>query len=504
MRSIDKNSLQFWEEFRKDVLASTYLLKETDAEALKRKSSLEKNPEDFFKYHFQKYCTAPPAKFHIIATKRLMEHKRWYEVRAWSRELAKSARIMMETTYLVLTGEVKNVLMVSSTFDSAIRLLKPYKIIFEESQRIKADYGNQRYIGHWEDSEFTIAMGASFRAIGAGMSPRGTRNDNFRPDLIIIDDFDTDEECRNPVIVKKKWDWIEQALIPTVSISGSYRFIFNGNIIAKDCAITRAIKKADHVDIINVRDKNGKSSWPEKNSEQDIDDILSKISFASAQKEYFNNPVTEGTVFKQIQWGVCPPPSQIKFWVIYGDPAPSNQDNKKNSYKAAALLGFLNGKLYLYNCRLEHVNNAMFVQWYYELRNSLPAGAICYSYLENNSLQDPFYQQVFIPLFREAGAKTGQYINVLPDERKKPEKYSRIEGNLEPLNRNGNLIFNQAEKNNPHMQRMEEQFKAVDPQLSAPADGPDCIEGGYYILQHKAKSMQPITMGKRGINSKRF
>jgi hypothetical protein len=507
MKQVDKNSLQFWDEFRRDILESTYVPKETEAAKIKRIKRLEENPEEWFIWHFQKYCTAPPAAFHVKATQRLLANDRWYEVRAWSRELAKSARTMMEDMYLVFTGKVKNILIVSSTFDAACRLLKPYKIFLEESQRIRNDYGNQRYMGHWEDSEFTTVAGAAFRAIGAGQSPRGTRNDNFRPDKITIDDFDTDEECRNPNIVDKKWNWIEQALIPTVSVSGSYRFVFNGNIIAKDCAITRAMKKADHVDIINIRDKNGKSSWPEKNSEKDIDDILSKISFNSAQKEYYNNPITEGSVFKEMQWGKCPRMNSLKFIVHYGDPAPSNMENKKNCYKAVIQMGVLNGIFYIYNCRLEHTSNDKFVNWYYELEATATKGVQVYNYLENNSLQDPFYQQVFMPLFQEAGKLNGHYIHVAADDRKKPDKFARIEGNLEPLNRIGKLVFNEDEKNNPHMQRLEEQFKSVDPKLSAPVDGPDAVEGAVYILNRKIMASAPVELGRRNnssTNKKRF
>lgn len=79
-----------------------------------------------------------------------------------------------------------------------------------------------------------------------------------------------------------------------MSVSGRYRVLFNGNIIAADCCITRAIEKAaelrqkgiGYVDIINIRDKDGISSWPEKNSEEDIDLFLSLISTSSAQKEF--------------------------------------------------------------------------------------------------------------------------------------------------------------------------------------------------------------------------
>src|SRR5690606_25935462 len=93
-------------------------------------------------------------------------------------------------------------LMISNTEDNAKRLLLPYKNILESNNRIINDYGVQRQVGKWEDHEFTTKFGFSFRALGAGQSPRGTRNDAARPDAIIIDDFDTDEKCRNKDRVK--------------------------------------------------------------------------------------------------------------------------------------------------------------------------------------------------------------------------------------------------------------------------------------------------------------
>lgn len=196
-----------------------------------------------------------------------MAHERWYEVRAWSRELAKSARAMMEIIKLALTRRVRNVLLISNSQDNAQRLLLPFMANLEENQRIIQDYGTQKKPGAWETGEFTCQSGCSFRAIGAGQSPRGTRNKNFRPDCILIDDIDTDEECRNPERIKAKWKWLEEALIPTMSVSGHYRVLFNGNIIAADCCITRAIEKAEelkakgigHVDVINIR---GKTAYP--------------------------------------------------------------------------------------------------------------------------------------------------------------------------------------------------------------------------------------------------
>jgi len=299
----EKDAIRLWEEDLKSLRESTPIDdNESHGEKLKRIARLEADDEAWFKYYFPLYYKSDPALFHKKATKRIMKNKRWYEVRAWSRELAKTTRTMFENMKLALTGEVRNTLLISNSESNAKRLLLPVRANLEGNQRIINDYGTQQKPGSWEDGEFTTKGGASWRAIGAGQSPRGTRNEAWRTDFLWFDDIDTDEETRNPDRIKIKWEWIEQAVIPTLSVSGDYRILFCGNIIAKDCCISRAIKKADFPDIINIRDKNGMSSWA-KNSEQDIDRFLSLISTASGQKEFFNNPISEGDIFKEITWG---------------------------------------------------------------------------------------------------------------------------------------------------------------------------------------------------------
>jgi hypothetical protein len=495
MKQIDRQALREWDELREAILSSTTVdFNESAADKLKRIARLEAHDEEWFKYYFPNYASAEPAPFHKKATKRVMSNPEFYEARPWSRELAKSTRTMMEVLKLTLTGKKRNVILTSNSYDNAERLITPYKINLESNQRIINDYGTQEQLGHWEAGEFLTRKGVAFRAIGAGQSPRGTRNEAIRPDVILVDDFDTDEDCRNPELVKKKWDWLEQALIPTRSISVPLLIIFCGNIIAKDCCMLRAIQKADYYEIVNIRDINSLSTWPTKNTEAHIDRVLSIISWASAQKEYFNNPISEGTVFKEMTWGKVPPLKSFRFLVAYGDPAPSNKEAKGKTgacYKSLFLLGALNGKIYVITGFLQHVKNAEYVQWYYDIDNYVKGKTQVYNYIENNSLQDPFFEQVFKPLFHEAYKANGKWIGINPDARKKPEKFARIEGNLEPLNRVGNLILNEEEKTNPHMQRLEEQFKSIDPTLSALCDGPDAVEGGWFIINQKANSMQP-------------
>jgi len=486
-KQVEKQAIKEWDEYRKALITGTALeYNKTTADIEKHRLYLEARPVEWMMYFFPNYATSEFAPFHLKYIRRIIDNPEWWEVNSWSRELAKDTVTMMLMFFLNLTGKKRFTLFVSSSYDAACDLLMPYKLNFESNQRIIAYYGEQRSFGNWETGDITAKCGARYVALGAGQSPRGKKNEQLRPDSIIITDIDTDEDCKNKDTIDKRFDWLERALYMTRSISKDLLFLVLGNIIAKDCCVVRAAKRADHHDIVNIRDKNGKSTWPSKNSEERIDRVLSKMSTKAQQAECFNNPLTEGDIFKELIWGKCPPISSLPYVVNYADPSPSNKDKQKKgvSFKSSFIIGYKDGKFYIYKGFLEQVNNSIFVQWFYDLRDYIRNRVLAYNYIENNTLQDPFYEQVFRPMFMACGKEKG-FINITPDDRKKPDKATRIEGNLEPLNRNGQLIFNIDEKDNPHMQRLEEQFKLFNMQLKAPADGPDCIEGGVWILNKK-------------------
>lgn len=486
----DKEYLLQWREFCENLDNATPIdLTESAADKIKRVKDLEANPEEWFKYYFPNYYTSEPAEFHIKATRRVLKKDEWYEVRSWARELSKSGRTMMEVLYLTMTGKKSNILLVSNSADNAERLLLPYKANLERNNRLINDYGMQRRIGSWEAAEFKTRKNVAFRAIGVGQSPRGTRNDAKRPDVILIDDIDTDEICRNSERVKENVKWIEQALIPTRSISTGLLLIACGNIIAKYCCVTEMGKKSDKWDVVNVRDNKGKSSWPQKNTEEAIKRIQDTISYESFQKEYCNNPMDGGDTFKDMVFEQIPQLRHCDYVVIYADPATSNSDKSNASSKAIVIVARKGLKYYVHKAWVDQMSNANFCEYLFE------AQAICtragvdpiYVYIENNTLQDPFYEQVLLPHIYRISDERKTALPIRPDDRKKPEKYSRIEGTLEPLNRLGYLIFNKMEEANQHMERLIAQFTNFSRKAKL-MDGPDAIEGAVKIIQDKEAS----------------
>ena len=180
---------------------------------------------------------------------------------------------------------------------------------------------------------------------------------------------------------------------------------------------------------------------------------------------------------------------------MYADPATSNKDKPtvksgaKNSAKSLTLIGSLNNTYYVYKAWLDNTSNANFIEWFYLAKDYVGIQTTAFFVIENNKLQDPFYEQVFLPLFASKAKELNKLlVPITPDTREKPDKWVRIEASLEPVVRQGRFILNIEEKDDPHMKRLEKQFLNAKP-TSKNLDGPDCCEGGKYIIDQKLTFM---------------
>ena len=189
------------------------------------------------------------------------------------------------------------------------------------------------------------------------------------------------------------------------------------------------------------------------------------------------------------------PLGEYDMLVCYTD--PSYKDT--NDYKATVLAGRWGNEFHIIKCYLAQATTAEMIAWHYSIMN-LVGGLVCYYYMEQVFMQDVIVKEV-----ADAGRRTGKTIPVQGDRRKKPDKFMRIESLLEPLHRNGQLYLNEDERNNPHMERLAEQFVAFAPGSRAHDDGPDAVEGAVWIInEKKGKGTENIVVGARQVNDKRF
>jgi phage terminase large subunit-like protein len=537
MKLKDREALRHWEEYRNGVMKSTTIdINETFAEKEKRIAFLKGNFEEFCKYYFPAYCMSDFASFHKKFAKKVIKNKRIYITRAWSRAHAKSvvAGIMLPM-YLKFTGELKNMLCVSYNETNAQMLLLPLQIQFESNQRIINDFGDQKGFGNWEDGSFITKDGCSFRAIGSGQSPRGARNEAARPDYILCDDIDEDELCRNPKRLDQAWDWMQGALFGCFDITGTGRMVVVGNIIAPDSLVKRAAGVCDDFEQIDIlctgneidralikslqkelnecNDKKKgevyldaigylkvglKPSWSERFTIMDVAYMINKMGYRNSQKEYFNNPLTEGKVFKAdwMQFKKLPKLNTYRFLVNYLD--PGFKKTATSDTKSMVLVGFHEGEFHIHKVFCGQASIEEMIEWGYEIDGLIKRNNAAYIF----KMEEVFLQSLLYKDFNEAGKRKNQQLPVSGDTRKKPDKDARIEA-ISGYFERGVVYFDESIKEDHHCKMLIQQFKNFEPGVKSKKDGPDACEGAFHILQQSVMLNADITVGKRTVNIKR-
>ncbi|ULT44122.1 hypothetical protein KRR40_12600 [Niabella defluvii] len=71
---------------------------------------------------------------------------------------------------------------------------------------------------------------------------------------------------------------MQKAVLPTVDIAGDYLIFFDNNPIAEDCLVNRFAALTDDAEIVPIITDDGESTWPEKNSLDDIAAIRASMS----------------------------------------------------------------------------------------------------------------------------------------------------------------------------------------------------------------------------------
>ena len=505
------DALRTWQLHNEEVRQQTSVdQSESRADQLARIARARKDYAYFVEYYFPHFAKVRCGRFQVQAANRILKSRNLKAVFKWARAHAKSTHMDVFIPLWLKCQEKRELnvmVIIGKSQDNANTLLSDIQSELQYNQRYAHDFGKQYNAGHWSEGQFVTRDGCAFFALGRGQSPRGLRYRDQRPDYIVIDDLDDDELVQNESRVSRLTDWVKEALFGTLD-GGRGRFIMVGNLIGKDSVLARISETAGvHVSQVNIYDKRGNVTWAEKWTKEEVKEMETFMGYRSFQKEYMNNPITEGAVFKELTLGEVPPLNRFRFLVAYADPSPSNNVNdRKNSTKALWLVGYLDNRFYVITGYLDRVTNDEFVDWFYAIEGYVNGKTQVYCYIENNSLQSPFFDQVFMPLFHKKGEERGHHIGVVPDTRKKPDKFSRIEGNLDPLVRTQRLVFNIREKDNPHMQRLIEQSKLFGPAMKAPADGPDAVEGGVFIVNNKVLTIagDTIVTGIKPRNSKRY
>ena len=498
------DALEQWKKHCETVQNSTTInVAESEKDKLARIKKVRGDYAAFVAYYFPHYTvnpetgkTTPCADFHIKAANKVKKERNLKAVFKWHRGAAKSTHLDIFIPLWLKCQEVKQLnvmVLVGKSEDNANTLLADIQAELQFNQRYIHDFGQQYNNGSWEDGEFVTKDGTAFFARGRGQSPRGLRYRSHRPDYIVIDDLDDDELCESPARVTRLTNWVKEALFGALD-GGRGRFIMVGNLIAKNSVLANiAATDGVHVSQVNIWDKNGNVSWAAKWTPDEVKAIERFQGYRSFQKEYMNNPITEGAVFRQdwIKWGKLPDLKKFEELVLYID--PSFKGTTKNDYKAAKLWGKVGSQLWHIKAFVRQCSVADMVRWLYDLYEwSLEKGIAIKWYMEANFMQDTILDE-----FRREGDLRGYQLPISGDKRKKPDKFQRVEA-ISPLWERGFVTYNEDEKNDPDMLAGIDQTLAFEKGMRGHDDAPDADEGAiWYLQKHTRVNSFTPSFGRR-------
>ena len=159
--------------------------------------------EDFILYYFNirdkngNLPLAPLAEFHKDALDNLLSGRKPFQFWVWFRGSAKSAlSTYFVPMWLLLNNKLNGYLLMSNTLQTAEALISNITKDIINNPLIRRDYGLVRRKGSISNNSFTLSTelrthAVPFFVFGIEQNPQGVKHGLFRPNLIVLDDYDT-------------------------------------------------------------------------------------------------------------------------------------------------------------------------------------------------------------------------------------------------------------------------------------------------------------------------
>ncbi len=134
-------------------------------------------------------------------------------------------------------------IILSDSSEQAEGFLSDIKTELEENTALREDFG--KLAGRvWKSSVILLSNGSKIEAIGSGKKIRGRRHKQWRPDLILCDDLENDENVNTPEQRRKLLSWFDKA----VSECGdTYTdIVYIGTLLHYDSLLANVFRKPEY------------------------------------------------------------------------------------------------------------------------------------------------------------------------------------------------------------------------------------------------------------------
>lgn len=422
---------------------------------------------------------------------------------------AKSTNFTFKDTLHAVLYQYKHYpIILSDSSEQAEGFLTDIKTELEENRNIIEDFGSLK--GKvWKNSVILTSTDIKVEAIGSGKKIRGRRHRNWRPDLIVLDDIENDENVNTPEQRKKLESWFYKA----VSKAGdTYTdIVYIGTILHYDSLLSKVLKnpeyhcvkyrgvisfasnqelwaawEAIYTDLENERRQEDARKFFEANKEEMLEgtEVLweAKLSYydlmiirisegeAAFNSEIQNDPIDPDSCTFNEEWFDFYDESSINFsdpeFIIVGANDPSLGKNKKSDTSSIIALAksLRTGYMYIVEASIEKRKPDVIIDDAIEMSKRM-----------KRDLKKPFYkfgvetvqfQYYFKDIMVKKSVEVGEYLPIeeIPNVQ---NKHVRIES-LQPFIKNKYLKFNAKHKT------LLQQFKEYP--MGKNDDGPDGVE----------------------------
>ncbi len=445
----------------------------------------------FFRTYLPHYFEQPEAPFHHELLEMLEKRPGVDEVLipvaiAAPREFAKTTVCAFGYVLFEIYYRRRHFIIIGSdTEDLASDLTGYLYLEMLYNERLKMDFG-EMVRENWGVDDFVTLNDIRLKARGRGQRLVGRKHKQWRPDLIILDDMENDQNSKSPDQVKKLLHWVLNAVYPSIDRRGNLFWI--GTVWARNSALEIAVKSKDepychwvrklYQALFEAPGPEGKppvltSLWPAKDSVEMLlkqKEAMGTLAF-NLQKQ--NDPINEEGAFRE-EWfrffsriEISLPPMIV---ATFCD--PSAKSGESNDFKAGVTVGLERDKM-LFRVLHAWIRHATISEMFAALYQQQETYGSRFVGIEENMFKDFLHEAI-----ENYALKVGRYLPWQAVDHR-TEKEGRIISTLSYLVEHGKLLF---EKGHSDQDRLREQLVYIDSK-TVNDDGPDALEGAVSLLQ---------------------
>lgn len=277
------------------------------------------------------------------------------------------------TLWCIVTGRKRFIPIVMDSFDQAATMLEAVKVELESNPRLAMDFPDACGAGRvWNAGVIVTRGNVKVQAFGSGKKMRGLRHGPHRPDLVMLDDIENDENVRSKEQRDKIEAWVKKVVLPLGPPDGSMDVLYLNTILHFDSVANRihrsplwkrvkfkaVVRWPDRMDLwqkweevfINDGEEVADAFYGQHRADMDAGALVSWPGVRPLLKlmkiragdhhafdcEYQNDPTNdEASFFQGMQFWVKP----CRDWVFYGSHDPSLGKNNRKRDPAATLVG---------------------------------------------------------------------------------------------------------------------------------------------------------------------